>query len=261
MRLTCSACSARYDVADDMIPPGGRDVQCSNCGTAWFQPGAEPRPGDAFAGHGATPGPHAPVARAEGNPAHPAPQLDGPAKANPKDTGTAPLIKSGGTTARHDLPPAVRAILKEEAQREHQLRRVEAVDAQEDTTTTGPAARLGDIDKMIQDRRGAGGRRDMSPDIDTMSPALRGASDPVVGRKTLTAPPRRRGRRIGFGLVLLCSVAAVVIYTQAAQITQRYPQVGPTLEHYVQGVDGARVWLQDVAQGIITRGQDALDRN
>uniref|UniRef100_UPI0024E1033E zinc-ribbon domain-containing protein n=1 Tax=Roseicyclus amphidinii TaxID=3034232 RepID=UPI0024E1033E len=39
MRLTCPNCSARYEVADSMIPPEGRDVQCSNCSTTWFQPG------------------------------------------------------------------------------------------------------------------------------------------------------------------------------------------------------------------------------
>ncbi|WP_298434659.1 zinc-ribbon domain-containing protein [uncultured Jannaschia sp.] len=39
MRITCPNCNAQYEVADDMIPSGGRDVQCSNCGTTWFQDG------------------------------------------------------------------------------------------------------------------------------------------------------------------------------------------------------------------------------
>jgi len=37
MRLICPNCGAQYDVADDAIPPGGRDVQCSNCQVSWFQ--------------------------------------------------------------------------------------------------------------------------------------------------------------------------------------------------------------------------------
>ena len=37
MRLICPNCAAQYEVADDAIPPSGRDVQCSNCGHAWFQ--------------------------------------------------------------------------------------------------------------------------------------------------------------------------------------------------------------------------------
>ncbi len=37
MRLTCPNCGAQYEVPDDIIPVGGRDVQCSNCGNTWFQ--------------------------------------------------------------------------------------------------------------------------------------------------------------------------------------------------------------------------------
>ena len=41
MRLICPNCGAQYEVADDVIPEGGRDVQCSNCGHTWFErPGA-----------------------------------------------------------------------------------------------------------------------------------------------------------------------------------------------------------------------------
>jgi len=41
MRLVCPNCGAQYEIADDLIPTDGRDVQCSNCGHAWFeQPGA-----------------------------------------------------------------------------------------------------------------------------------------------------------------------------------------------------------------------------
>lgn len=39
MRLTCPNCNAQYEVAVDAIPADGRDVQCSNCGTTWFQEG------------------------------------------------------------------------------------------------------------------------------------------------------------------------------------------------------------------------------
>ncbi|MEE2944321.1 MAG: zinc-ribbon domain-containing protein [Pseudomonadota bacterium] len=37
MRLVCPNCDAQYEVPDDVIPPEGRDVQCSNCGSTWFQ--------------------------------------------------------------------------------------------------------------------------------------------------------------------------------------------------------------------------------
>jgi predicted Zn finger-like uncharacterized protein len=37
MRLVCPNCEAKYEVPEDAIPETGRDVQCANCGHAWFQ--------------------------------------------------------------------------------------------------------------------------------------------------------------------------------------------------------------------------------
>ncbi len=37
MRLVCPNCDAEYEVDDAAIPRTGRDVQCSNCGHAWFE--------------------------------------------------------------------------------------------------------------------------------------------------------------------------------------------------------------------------------
>ena len=37
MRLVCPNCGAQYEVDDRVMPENGRDVQCSNCGHAWFQ--------------------------------------------------------------------------------------------------------------------------------------------------------------------------------------------------------------------------------
>ncbi|WP_425051862.1 zinc-ribbon domain-containing protein [Psychromarinibacter sp. S121] len=44
MRLICPNCGATYEVDAGLIPPAGRDVQCSNCGHGWFQhpEGVEP---------------------------------------------------------------------------------------------------------------------------------------------------------------------------------------------------------------------------
>ena len=39
MRLVCPNCAAQYEVDESVIPEMGRDVQCSNCGQMWFQPG------------------------------------------------------------------------------------------------------------------------------------------------------------------------------------------------------------------------------
>lgn len=45
MRLICPECNALYDIADAMIPPEGREVECSACGHVWLQlPAATARP-------------------------------------------------------------------------------------------------------------------------------------------------------------------------------------------------------------------------
>ncbi len=41
MRLICPNCDAQYEVDATLIPAAGRDVQCSNCGTTWFQEAQE----------------------------------------------------------------------------------------------------------------------------------------------------------------------------------------------------------------------------
>lgn len=36
VRINCPGCMACYEVGRELIPPGGRDLQCSNCGHQWF---------------------------------------------------------------------------------------------------------------------------------------------------------------------------------------------------------------------------------
>ena len=45
MRLVCPNCEAKYEVPEDAIPETGRDVQCANCGHAWYQMRSRPQSG------------------------------------------------------------------------------------------------------------------------------------------------------------------------------------------------------------------------
>lgn len=47
MRLICPNCDAQYEVPDEVVPPEGRDVQCSNCGQTWYQHHPDNLPDDA----------------------------------------------------------------------------------------------------------------------------------------------------------------------------------------------------------------------
>lgn len=123
MRLTCPSCGAQYEVPEDVIPPEGRDVQCSNCGDTWYQLSAQ-----ALAASSA---------------------LDAFDADQPADLeATADLAAEQPKRA---IDPQVSQILREEAEREVALRAAPegSLETQtdlglEETFDTAPAAQAGD---------------------------------------------------------------------------------------------------------------------
>lgn len=238
MRLTCPNCSARYEVDDSLVPPEGRDVQCSNCSTTWFQPGNR--------------------ARVE------APETDAPAAARP--------------APRRDLDPELRDILREEREREEQLRRAAApVEAQEEMALDGAPptratvreeegdAEVAAIREMVEEDRTAestrrSGGRDLLPDIEEINSTLRATTDRNL-RETGTSdidsmdtrPRRRRGFRFGFLLMILVAALAVAAYVYAPEIIATLPQAEPVLAPYVEQVDQLRFWLDDTVQSLVAQ--------
>ena len=146
MRLICPNCDAEYQVDDAAVPASGRDVQCSNCGHAWFQIHADAESAqeaeDALFGE-------APVADAASvaGPTPPEPAQVEPAQVEP--TQAAPMVDAAGSdtagvdadppvddavqqpvAARQSLAESVLSVLREEAARETAVRREEGpVDA------------------------------------------------------------------------------------------------------------------------------------
>ena len=106
MRLVCPNCDAEYEVDTSAIPDTGRDVQCSNCGHAWFQ--MSPRIEEELAAEEAL--------------FEPPPAMDdGLISADPATlTGARP-----GFT-RPPIEESVLAVLREEAEREAAARRAKA---------------------------------------------------------------------------------------------------------------------------------------
>jgi len=248
MRLTCPNCGARYEVDDAMIPPEGRDVQCSNCSTTWFQTGRRTDQSATAQGTGATQSAEIPPA---------------PPQSPPQ------------TPPRREINPATRDILREEAAREARLRRSpgEAVQTQSEMPLPeAPDARnrarrraeLDDAEDAFSPAAAAAAlppRRELLPDIEEINSTLRATSDRAASEAAAsdvdtvdTVPRRRRGMRLGFGLVLLIAGAIIVIYANADTLSAAAPALAGPVDALVSQMDAARFWLDNFARGLASGG-------
>lgn len=263
MRLICPNCDARYEVDAAMIPPEGRDVQCSACGQVWFQP-----PGPAVEDLDAEAAlPAAPVdALPDELPAEPDPR--------PEPDPDPQVLR------RHSLDESMLAVLREEAEREARARADEAarsfgrgVEIQPDLglpeaepaaqlrirrrSTEAPPAEPGEED-LAQHRTppsGRNARRELLPDIDQINSTLDaepGNRSGATGLPPLDRPElRRNGFRSGFLLMLVLAGLAWAAYVQAPRLIQSMPQAEPALTTYVTMVDRARLGLDGLVQRLL----------
>ena len=253
MRLVCPNCDAVYEVDASAIPHGGRDVQCSNCGTSWFQasPVAEAAAAEEAALFDAPP---------DDRPGdRPGDRPDGPAEAE------LPARSRG-------LDESVVAVLREEAEREAAVRRAEASQPIETQTEMGliaavssaaatPAAQriamMKGADPDLRSARRPQTSRDMLPEIEEINSTLRATSERRTGEPAAVADglasPRPAGNsfRNGFMLMLVVAAIAVLAYVMAPRIGQQIPGLAPGLESYVEVVNGARLWLDGVLKQAI----------
>lgn len=250
MRLICPNCGAQYDVADDAIPSGGRDVQCSSCNYTWFQTGTK---------SGSLPGPKMPE----------------------------PALPRAEQPARKPVDPSISDILREEAAREQNLR-VSSTDSppktQEDTTpkpavdadetrrriaqmteaeggvrmtatpkpaepVRAPAARMEpDAPRVVipQPQVETGTNPRDVPSMNEINNSLRSRSQPAEPQLTPAEQEevvKRRGFRRGFVFVLLVFAILFAPYIFAGQITETFPQTQSAMTGYVATVDDLRLSL------------------
>ena len=283
MRLTCPNCGAQYEVPEDIIPPEGRDVQCSNCGDTWYQLSAK-----ALAAEQA--------------------QLPQETKTKPQSTASEPLKRS--------IDPQVSQILREEAEREAALRAArgehletqtemgleDSFESQPDGKSTSPpvsaqeapvvsqapekqsqpsgAVQVADptehaavataVQGLMQSEettrkaapeksatppRRSASRRDLLPDIEDVTQDL--SDEDAVAQSQPpealeVAPQRSRGFRSGFVFMLLLMGIAVFVYAQAPEIAGVLPDADAALTTYVTWVDDLRLWLDELVRGLST---------
>jgi predicted Zn finger-like uncharacterized protein len=283
MRLVCPNCDAKYEVPDDAIPEGGRDVQCSSCGHAWFQLRPEDEAaaeeeavlfGDEYAAE----------APAEDLSIAKAPALDTPSSDAPDSTTDAIAALLAGAEAeqpaaalpKRELDDNVKAVLREEAEREAEARRHEAqressrradaegqmqVQAELGVEAAAPPA-LSPTQRRLAMLRGKDpdapppepprptARRDLLPDVEEINSTLQPADssfDPDAEVDALPDLTRRgSGFRSGFFLMILILVVAAIVYIAAPKLVAQFPALADPLTSYVAFVDSLRVWLNEL---------------
>lgn len=265
MRLVCPNCVAQYEVADEVIPESGRDVQCSNCGHTWF----EKRDIDEV-----LPEVEMPV------PAHqePEPEPDPEPAVADEEPAEAPAVDE---PVPSELDPTVAEILQEEADREEAARAAERGEPLESQTEMGlDEAAEAQREQESQDRiakikgeeaniaavtaAAAASRKEMLPDIEEINSTLRSSEErgeTVAPEPEVVEKQKKRGFRTGFLTVILLILILALLYIFAEQLVGLVPALEGPLTSYVDMVNNARLALDAQVEGLRDAMQSAVDEN
>lgn len=280
MRLICPNCDAEYEVDAGAIPDSGRDVQCSNCGHAWFQMApeveaeiaAEQALFDAPPTVGGASLAAAPVAaQTQATPA--AFEPPAPPAAAATDLTATDLTEAAAKTdtappapayAPRSIDESVLAVLREEAEREVEARKIEApaVETQsemglEQPATAGVARRLARLNGAPEPVIKPQTRREMLPEIEEINSTLRASSERRTGPSAGIAEPldddagKKSSFRSGFALTLVIAVALLAAYVMAPKLAQQFPAAAGTLNAYVAAVDAGRLAVDGLLKSAI----------
>lgn len=294
MRLVCPNCTAQYEVPDDVIPPSGRDVQCSNCSHTWLQdPVAPPL----------QLGPESSVAHPTTDDTVDVPDVDDEPTASPtvqtdqtshvddefereldralenEMSDDEPSVAAAPTTRpARTLDANVASVLREEAEREKRAREASSMETQgelglEDTPPARPQRRAaGYVDPDLKEldelyHQGANDpsfhRRDLLPDIEEINSTLRG-TDKRSPAENVTADAtqrKRRNARSGFLFALIVLAIALWVYVYAEVIGANVPALTAPLQEYVAWVDHMRgvinTWMAQAMTWLETQANAA----
>ncbi len=279
MRLTCPNCDAHYEVDASVIPDEGRDVQCSNCNTTWFQAGPDTekeatsettdtaddfeRPEGDLSDDASAMAAAAQLAAAR-NQQPRRPQL------KPEDLDVIEQEVARETAARKAETGALEtqpdlglddteSLERAEAARDRIARRrgQDAVDGDQVTQEPTPADDIDEI-KPAPRRDDPQTKSELLPDIEEINSTLKEAPEPGVDPEPTITPAMsaakfRRGFRIGFGFALLIFAALIIAYLRGPSLAESFPSMAGVLEQYHHSIDELRVSLDGTAQTMVER--------
>lgn len=258
MRLVCPNCAAQYEIDRSLFPAEGTEVQCSACGTVWFEPGsatgaaptpparqtprsepaARPKPPEARA-------PRTEAARSDKAAARPDPAttepdpVGSPPPAPPRPAASSrPAPGPAEEPAPRALDPAVADVLRQEADFEASQRAREQsnLETQEELGLFGP------VDSGLAPVSARSGASSL-PDIDDISSTLEPIETGRAGQTELpqTDAARKRSFLAGMGVPLILLVLLTGLYLGAPALARMVPALEAPLGAYVGLVDKARL--------------------
>lgn len=251
MRIVCPNCGAQYDIADDAIPEGGRDVQCSSCAHTWFQ----------------TEKPAA-VGRKRSELLLNTPAVDPPPR-KPLDAAVSDILRqeaaheSKAREAEAAGPPPTQEPKRPPGVNVEETRRriAEMTSAAE---AAKPARSPAEVAAAATGAVAAGAASTAAPQqntnlrsvptIEEINASLRARAE-ASDTSGLTEAEQydmvqRRGFRRGFFFVLILLAILIVPYFFQAQINESLPQFSQYMVPYVEFIDQMRLWLNDQLQAL-----------
>jgi len=278
MRLICPNCDAEYEVDGAAIPEGGRDVQCSNCGHAWFQ--QPPEVIEAAEDEAALYDAPAGMSAAAPTPDEPPPPPVEPEFAEPEAEAIAPesvvAPAAPAPPTGRSLDENLMAVLREEAERETMARKAEAggIETQVEMPLSGEPGPATAAMRKISRLRGEPApkaaaqpasaaprpRRELLPEIEEINSSLRAAGEKravdqgaVADTLDEDAAPRSGGFRRGFVTVMVLVILLAALYIASPILAAKVPALAGPLAAYVEWVDATRVWMDGLAKGVTAR--------
>ncbi|MEL6681022.1 MAG: zinc-ribbon domain-containing protein [Pseudomonadota bacterium] len=247
MRLVCPNCGAQYDIADDAIPEGGRDVQCSSCAHTWFQ----------------TEKPAA-VGRKRSELLLQSPAVDAPATRKPLDTAVSDILRQEAEhevkarAAEQAAPPQTEEPRRPPGVNVEETRRriAEMTNSEDSMRATTPAAIAAASTGAVAAGATATAKANQRavPTIEEINASLRARAEASDTSGLTEAEQyeavKRRGFRRGFFFVLLLFAILLAPYFFQAQINENLPQFSQYMVPYVEFVDQMRLWLNDQVQAV-----------
>lgn len=103
-------------------------------------------------------------------------------------------------------------------------------------------------------------RRELLPDIERINSTLAASGSArdagaTPGMPQAQAGAQRSGFRLGFLLMIGLALAGLAVYSQAPLLSRTVPAAEPVLTRFVAGVDRARVGLDGLVNGLLSRFQ------